>query len=156
MALRSSSRNSVVTIRARAAPVAGFKRCCLTGGDLDGSNRDYFFPRLLMLCPLIRRRWAKLGGALQRALPVSRQTVYKHRYGLSLPKLRVGPLLPGVRTGLYDRSNDQANLDEVESIFFESTMRLGVDRGVARLGLGAESARDPESADSPQGAGPEV
>jgi hypothetical protein len=92
MALRSSSRNSVVMIRARAALVDGFKRCCLSSGDLDGSNRDYFFPRLAMLCPLIRRRWAKPGGALQCALSVSHPTVYKHRHGLLLPKLRVGPL----------------------------------------------------------------
>jgi hypothetical protein len=29
--------------RARAAPDAGFKRCCLLNGDLDGSDHDYFF-----------------------------------------------------------------------------------------------------------------
>ena len=29
--------------RARAAPVAGFKHCCMLTGEFDGSDRDYFF-----------------------------------------------------------------------------------------------------------------
>src|SRR5467141_2297269 len=30
----------------RVARGAGFKRCCLRAGKYDGSNRDYFFPRV--------------------------------------------------------------------------------------------------------------
>ncbi len=29
--------------RARAAPDADFKRCCMLSGEFDGSDRDYFF-----------------------------------------------------------------------------------------------------------------
>lgn len=31
-------------IHVRADLVGGFKRCCMLSGDLDGSDRDYFFP----------------------------------------------------------------------------------------------------------------
>jgi hypothetical protein len=30
--------------RALAFPGAGFKRCCMLGGEFDGSDRHHFFP----------------------------------------------------------------------------------------------------------------
>ncbi len=36
-------RSSAEMTHARAGPVAGFKRCCMLSGDMDGSDRDYFF-----------------------------------------------------------------------------------------------------------------
>jgi hypothetical protein len=38
-----STKRSVVTIYARAAPVAGFKKCCLRSKRFDGSRRDRYF-----------------------------------------------------------------------------------------------------------------
>jgi len=43
-ATRSSLRSSAATTPAPAAPVAGFKRCCMLSGEMDGADRDYFFP----------------------------------------------------------------------------------------------------------------
>jgi hypothetical protein len=42
-ATKSWSKSSVETILALAAPVAGFKKCCLRSGRFDGSQRDYYF-----------------------------------------------------------------------------------------------------------------
>jgi hypothetical protein len=42
-AARSCSRSSGATIRVPVAPAADFKRCCMLSGELDGSDRDYFF-----------------------------------------------------------------------------------------------------------------
>jgi len=33
---------SAGTTHAHAAPDAGFKRCCMTSGQMDGSERDYY------------------------------------------------------------------------------------------------------------------
>jgi hypothetical protein len=36
------SRNSAAMIRARADLAADFKRCCMLGGEFDGSDRHYY------------------------------------------------------------------------------------------------------------------
>jgi hypothetical protein len=46
MAKKNSWKSSGVRTCARVALGAGFKRCCLRTGKYDGSNRDYFFPRV--------------------------------------------------------------------------------------------------------------
>jgi hypothetical protein len=43
MATSSSAKGSAATICARAAPDAGFKRCCLASERYDGSLRNHFF-----------------------------------------------------------------------------------------------------------------
>ena len=46
MAIRNSSKNLAETIRALAAPVVSFKKCCLGTGSYDGERRNYFFQGL--------------------------------------------------------------------------------------------------------------
>jgi hypothetical protein len=40
------ARNLGATISVRADPAGAFKRCCLRSGRYDGSERNYFFPRI--------------------------------------------------------------------------------------------------------------
>ena len=48
-------------IRARAAQDADFKRCCMLTGELDGSDRDYFFQVVASL-------WRRCGAVLLQCL----------------------------------------------------------------------------------------
>jgi hypothetical protein len=43
MAMSNCTRSWGAMTCARAAPGAGFKRCCLAGGRYDGSPRNHFF-----------------------------------------------------------------------------------------------------------------
>jgi hypothetical protein len=42
MATRNWSSVLAATIRARADRAAGFKRCCMSTGRFDGSEREYY------------------------------------------------------------------------------------------------------------------
>lgn len=46
METKSFVRSSVAMTCVRVAPGEAFKRCCLGSGKLDGSARNYFFPRI--------------------------------------------------------------------------------------------------------------
>jgi hypothetical protein len=50
MKTRSSWRNSDEMICVPAGLDEGFKRCCLVTGKYDGTNRDYFLPRVAPVC----------------------------------------------------------------------------------------------------------
>jgi hypothetical protein len=39
-------KNWAETIFVPVAPDAAFKKCCMGSGAYDGSNRNYFFPRV--------------------------------------------------------------------------------------------------------------
>jgi hypothetical protein len=53
-ATRNSQRSRDATIPAPAAPRGYFKKCCLTSGRMDGSNRDDFFQGLKSAAPSAR------------------------------------------------------------------------------------------------------
>jgi hypothetical protein len=43
MAARSFWRSLAVMTYALVTPAVDFKNCCMLSGELDGSDRDYFF-----------------------------------------------------------------------------------------------------------------
>jgi hypothetical protein len=45
---KNCAKNLDATICAHVDLEAAFKKCCLQSGKFDGSNRNYFFPRIAL------------------------------------------------------------------------------------------------------------